>query len=454
VVLSPESSTPFADPSHSNQQLVLALDSDHHEKIATIRALKQFIPCSNAASHSAPGLVQETPNTIRYDCGCTYILSDSPQLASFFELVDMYQLNTGNIVLLYDTSHTFSESTLAPTLSAPENLDPVEPDSRLRVGIIEAYRYGGCIVKWWDDSRSVVHPSALNNIEQDDRENSFDVEEDISLPVMITPSSIPVEPTAGEIASLPEPCPQDEPCLVLSPPPSSILGLEQFLARPQAPPPPCFEIIHGSPPSSHTFIASPATAMKPNRLKKEYQILQQLTHDMGILVRGYTQRTDLFTIFLQRSPLPPYYGGLFQFDLYLPANYPAEPPKMKFVSKFGGTHKLHPNLYLDGHICLSLLGTWNSKQSTEQWTVDSNLYQVLVSLSGLILGCPIPSSPKPVMTSNVGPNRAAWTAFSSTKVPSWVPSAPFSISILSNPINLPLHLSPINSIFKQFKSTT
>ena len=45
---------------------------------------------------------------------------------------------------------------------------------------------------------------------------------------------------------------------------------------------------------------------------------------------------------------------------------------------------LNPNLYEEGKVCVSLLGTWSGK-GTETWTPDSNLLQLLVSIQGLIL---------------------------------------------------------------------
>ena len=46
--------------------------------------------------------------------------------------------------------------------------------------------------------------------------------------------------------------------------------------------------------------------------------------------------------------------------------------------------KLNPNLYEDGKVCVSLLGTWSGK-GTETWTPNSNMLQLLVSIQGLIL---------------------------------------------------------------------
>ena len=58
------------------------------------------------------------------------------------------------------------------------------------------------------------------------------------------------------------------------------------------------------------------------------------------------------------------------------------PPKFHYHSY---SKRLNPNLYVDGKVCVSLLGTW-SGQGSENWdSNNSNLLQVLVSIQGLIL---------------------------------------------------------------------
>lgn len=51
--------------------------------------------------------------------------------------------------------------------------------------------------------------------------------------------------------------------------------------------------------------------------------------------------------------------------------------------------RMNPNLYETGKICLSLLGTWEGDGS-ENWTSNSTMLQVIVSIQGLILGTPEP----------------------------------------------------------------
>ena len=86
---------------------------------------------------------------------------------------------------------------------------------------------------------------------------------------------------------------------------------------------------------------------------------------------------------IQGPARTPYEDGLFFFDFQLSADYPRAPPICHYHSYV--TDRLNPNLYEDGKVCVSLLGTWSGK-GTETWTPNSNLLQLLVSIQGLILG--------------------------------------------------------------------
>jgi ubiquitin-protein ligase len=78
----------------------------------------------------------------------------------------------------------------------------------------------------------------------------------------------------------------------------------------------------------------------------------------------------------------PYSAGLFFFDIFLPASFPAVPPKVQFLTTGHGRVRFNPNLYECGKVCLSLLGTW----AGPGWIPNkSTLIQVLVSIQSLIL---------------------------------------------------------------------
>lgn len=77
-------------------------------------------------------------------------------------------------------------------------------------------------------------------------------------------------------------------------------------------------------------------------------------------------------------------------DFYLGSNFPTEPPGAHFhswtsESGLGGVGRVNPNLYEEGRICLSLLGTWEGSKG-EGWSAGkSTLLQIVVSLLGLVL---------------------------------------------------------------------
>ncbi|KAK3607162.1 hypothetical protein CHS0354_004422 [Potamilus streckersoni] len=116
-------------------------------------------------------------------------------------------------------------------------------------------------------------------------------------------------------------------------------------------------------------------------VRKEVQLLQSSLPE-GILVKGYEDRLDLYSALIIGPARTPYEDGLFCFDIQLPCNYPNAPPLFHYLSYC--SERLNPNLYDDGKVCISLLGTWTGR-GMEMWTSMSNLLQVLVSIQGLIL---------------------------------------------------------------------
>ncbi|XP_012556778.2 (E3-independent) E2 ubiquitin-conjugating enzyme isoform X1 [Hydra vulgaris] len=102
----------------------------------------------------------------------------------------------------------------------------------------------------------------------------------------------------------------------------------------------------------------------------------------GIVVKSFDDRMDLFSVLIYGPSGTPYEGGIFYFDMQLPENYPNVPPLVHYHSYC--TERLNPNLYEEGKVCVSLLGTWSGKGS-ETWTSKSSLRQLLLSIQGLIL---------------------------------------------------------------------
>jgi ubiquitin-protein ligase len=65
-------------------------------------------------------------------------------------------------------------------------------------------------------------------------------------------------------------------------------------------------------------------------------------------------------------------------------DYPNSHPHVRILTTGNGKVRFNPNLYANGKVCLSLLGTWPGNEG-EQWNPKtSTLLQILVSIQSLI----------------------------------------------------------------------
>jgi ubiquitin-conjugating enzyme E2 O len=143
-------------------------------------------------------------------------------------------------------------------------------------------------------------------------------------------------------------------------------------------------------PSDHFFLASAPAGSRHfmAAVRRELAVLRkgldgsQRDSSAPILVRTFSSRSDLFRCMVVGPPDTPYALVPFFFDVALPAEYPREPPLVHFFANYVGHERLNPNLYVDGKVCLSLLGTWSGPAWDSQ---QSTMLQVLVSLQGLVL---------------------------------------------------------------------
>ncbi|XP_032676891.1 (E3-independent) E2 ubiquitin-conjugating enzyme UBE2O isoform X1 [Odontomachus brunneus] len=138
-------------------------------------------------------------------------------------------------------------------------------------------------------------------------------------------------------------------------------------------------------PDSHKFKLTMFQPTDPTNffrtVSKELKLLKS-SLPPGVWVKGFEDRIDLYSVMLRGPEKTPYEDGLFLFDFQLSADYPAAPPLCHYISYC--SDRLNPNLYEDGKVCVSLLGTWSGR-GTEMWTTSSTLLQVIVSIQGLIL---------------------------------------------------------------------
>lgn len=83
----------------------------------------------------------------------------------------------------------------------------------------------------------------------------------------------------------------------------------------------------------------------------------------------------------------PYAHGCLFFDIKFSSLYPFEPPKVQYISN--SSIRIHPNLYVNGKVCLSILGTW----AGPGWCSTMNVISLLVTIQSLLTANPIEHEP-------------------------------------------------------------
>jgi ubiquitin-conjugating enzyme E2 Z len=84
----------------------------------------------------------------------------------------------------------------------------------------------------------------------------------------------------------------------------------------------------------------------------------------------------------------PYFGGFYFFSIVYPVDYPNNPPKLTLLT-VNNNVRFNPNLYEDGKVCLSILGTW----SGPSWKPIMNIRLVLQSIISLLGEYPVKNEP-------------------------------------------------------------
>jgi ubiquitin-protein ligase len=125
----------------------------------------------------------------------------------------------------------------------------------------------------------------------------------------------------------------------------------------------------------------------------------------SILVRVDKARPNRYRVLITGPEGTPYQMGCFVFEITCPENFPNNPPQCNIVSTGQGAAYFGPNLYSDGTVCLSLLGTWSGSPE-ETWSKSSSLLQLVLSIQCMLLGCDEPYYLEPGYEQNESPDAS------------------------------------------------
>jgi ubiquitin-conjugating enzyme E2 O len=174
----------------------------------------------------------------------------------------------------------------------------------------------------------------------------------------------------------------DDESMMVAEPLRSLLQLQTKLGSEK---PPQFLVLDCEPPADQFGLhATGADGTSLKRIVREHGILSSALPEGEIYVRTYESRLDLLRCLIVGPRDTPYEHAPFLVDLCLLKDFPNQPPLAHFHSWTSGLGRINPNLYEEGKICLSLLGTWSGKNESEKWNDKATLLQLLVSLQGLV----------------------------------------------------------------------
>ncbi len=129
------------------------------------------------------------------------------------------------------------------------------------------------------------------------------------------------------------------------------------------------------------------TSLAVRRLHKEISLVNDLS---GLGIYYFNNETNILdghALIWGPEETPYAFCPLF-FEFRFTNDYPFSPPKVRFLTSDGRT-RFHPNLYVEGKVCLSILGTF----SGPSWQSTMSLSMILLSLKALLDNNPLSHEP-------------------------------------------------------------
>ena len=119
--------------------------------------------------------------------------------------------------------------------------------------------------------------------------------------------------------------------------------------------------------------------VRSKRLQRELQIINTDDLELGITATPRIDDLSSWSVTIEGPSETPYEGGKYELHIEFPDKFPYNPPKIKFITKV-----YHPNINLNGDICLDIL--------KENWAPSLTVQKTLLSIMSL-LSSPNPDDP-------------------------------------------------------------
>jgi ubiquitin-protein ligase len=122
---------------------------------------------------------------------------------------------------------------------------------------------------------------------------------------------------------------------------------------------------------------------------KIYESQKEFFNNSGIYMEYDRNDLTKLKLLIIGPENTPYANGFYFFNIYLSTNYPFTPPKFKFMNNIDNI-RFHPNFYVDGYVCLSVLNTWGKNE----WSPCQNLLSIASTIQSVMNDNPITNEPE------------------------------------------------------------
>lgn len=155
-------------------------------------------------------------------------------------------------------------------------------------------------------------------------------------------------------------------------------------------------------------MATPNTSGSIARITKEVAHIQR-GDDVSITVACRDSDVRNVRGLIIGPPETPYEYGFFEFEIKFGKEYPIKSPQVRCITTNGGRCRFNPNIYHEGKVCLSILGTWRGNAG-EEWSSAQGLESILLSIQSLMSQNPYENEPGYETAKKDEPNPKAYVA--------------------------------------------